>query len=422
MRPLFVSISLFHPVVSVFRSIMSSSSLAPSVTPHYLYSHPHTIVAAEYPCANGQQKIGHLMLNAEKALNAVDLDMVKTIAEVLAKWQQDDEVMAVILTGAGDRVFSAGGDVQKLYHSMKASGDEQYVYGDEFFYHKYLNNYHIHQFTKPIIAWGIGYVMGGGLGLFISSSHRVGTETLKLAWPELKIGLFPDVTATYYLSRLPKPLGHWMGLSASLMNAVDCKQLGLTQYAIEHQSLSNVFAEMLEIEWQSDKAHDQVKVMLNQFDQQSASQMPASHIDECMGEIEKLLMNEDGNVLSLQEIDANFQHAHDHQKEQQHESEWFQQGIKNYLIGCPDTAAIIMEQIARGADMNLAEVVSWELGLAYQSLRKGNFVEGIRALVMDKDQAPNWQHSSVDKLDQAWIEEFIASPWDEQNHPYKNCF
>lgn len=397
---------------------MSSSSLVPSVSPNYLYDHPHTIIAAEYPCQQGTHKIGHLVLNAEKAMNAVDLDMVKTIAEVLERWHQDDDIMAVVLTGAGDRVFSAGGDVQKLYHSMKTSGDEQYVYGDEFFYHKYLNNYRIHQFSKPIIAWGIGYVMGGGLGLFISSSHRVGTETLKLAWPELKIGLFPDVTATYYLSRLPKPVGHWMGLSASLMNAVDCKQLGLTQYAIEHKSLSNVFTEMLEAEWQSDTAHDQVQIMLNAFDQQSESLMPASHIDECIHDIQKLLVNKEGKVLSLKQIDANFKHALNEKKG----SEWFQQGITNYSNGCPDTAAIIMEQIARGSDMNLAEVVSWELGLAYQSLRKGNFVEGIRALVMDKDQTPKWQHSSVALLDQEWLDEFMASPWDRDAHPYQHFF
>lgn len=385
---------------------------------HFLLSPNNSIIAVEYRCQQAAYKIGHIILNAEQAMNAVDLDMVKMIAQTLAQWQQDDEIAVVLLSGAGGKVFSAGGDVQKLYHSMQAQGDEYCRYADDFFYNKYKNNYFIKQFKKPIIAWGTGYVMGGGLGLFISSSHKVGSESLKLAWPEAKIGLFPDVTATYHLSRLPAPYGHWMSLSASLMNAVDCRQLKLIDYCLKNDLLEDVISLLINQDWSEQNAdnHHSVKSILLDLEQQSLSLMPESHLSNDLVLIDEIIFDQDKNIASLEQIDRNIRTA----LEQQEGSIWFQQGLKNYLKSCPDTLAIIISQLERGKTMDLKQVVSWELGLAYQSVRKGNFVEGTRALVIDKDQTPNWQHASIAKLSQAWLDEFLASPWPLDQHPYKD--
>ena len=350
-------------------------------------------------------RLGLMILNTPQAMNAVDLDMVKLIDEQLAVWQQDPQVVAVLMRGAGDKAFSAGGDIRKLYDSMRAQGSEHLVYGDAFFTGEYGKNYRVHQFSKPLIAWGNGFVMGGGLGLYIGANHRVGTETLKLAWPEIRIGLFPDVAATWYLSRLPKPYGHWMALSGSHMNAQDCKTLGLIQYAVAHQHYETMLDELLAQPWQPNSAqnHALVRVALQNFELQSES-MPVGELTAAQAELDKLFVDYD-----LGAIDAAFRaYAGD--------NAWVKQGINNYLHGCPATAQIIMEQLKRGASMSLAEVVRWELELAFQALRHPDFAEGIRAMVIDKDFQPQWQHANVQAVPRAWVQEMCSFTWPTE-HP-----
>lgn len=346
-----------------------------------------------------------LTLNAAPAMNAVDLDMVKLIDEQLAIWQQDHQVVAVLMRGAGDKAFSAGGDIRKLYNSMQAQGSEYLAYGDAFFTGEYGKNYRVHQFSKPLIAWGNGFVMGGGLGLYIGANHRVGTETLKLAWPEIRIGLFPDVAATWYLSRLPKPYGHWMALSGSHMNAQDCKTLGLIQYAVAHQQYEALLDELLAQPWQLNAAqnHALVRAVLQRLEL-CGDTMPAGELAAAQTTLDNLFADYD-----LEHIDAAFRaYAGD--------NVWIKQGINNYLHGCPATAHIIMEQLKRGASMSLAEVVRWELELALQSLRHPDFAEGIRAMVIDKDFQPKWQHANVQEVPQVWVQELCTYAWPAE-HP-----
>jgi len=352
-------------------------------------------------------KIGVLTLNAPKAMNAVDLTMVNLIDKQLKRWEKSDKLVAVLMRGAGDKAFCAGGDIRQLYDSMQAEGDEHCRYADNFFSGEYGKNYRVHLFSKPLIAWGNGFVMGGGLGLFIGANHRVGTETLKLAWPEVRIGLFPDVAATWYLSRLPYPAGHWMGLSGSHMNAVDCKDLKLTHYCLQHAQLDEVLAQLRQQNWSDNQAenHYCVRSLLQQLEGSAAAEMPASQLQPVQAELDELFACDD-----LSKIAARFAaHSTD--------NAWLQQGLSNFKAGCPATAHLIMEQLHRGKQMSLKEVVQWELVLAYQSVRHPDFAEGIRAMVVDKDFSPRWQHAHVDDVPASWIEALLESPWPQDKHP-----
>jgi enoyl-CoA hydratase/carnithine racemase len=389
------------------------------------------ILAEEIMSHDGKHKIGIMTLNSAKTMNAVDLDMVNLIDDVLAKWQKDDDIVAMVMHGAGDKAFCAGGDIRKLYDSMKTSGDEHLRYADAFFTAEYSKNYRVHLFGKPLIAWGHGFVMGGGLGLFIGSSHKVGTETLKLAWPEVRIGLFPDVAGSYYLSRLPFPLGHWMGLTGSQMNAVDCKQAGLIDYCLGNDELSKVIEQLRNQPWQANKAmnNQYVRELLKSFEQQSDTVFPASNYDENKDIIEgifeadkptdsranSLLKSSDfitENKRLLVEFINNFSQV-------ETDNAWFNQGRDNLETGCPATAHLIMQQLELGKNMTLKDVVQWELILALQSVRHPDFAEGVRAMVIDKDFKPKWQHPSVKEVPIDWVEGLLESLWSKDDHPFK---
>ncbi len=365
-----------------------------------------SVLAETIATASGH-KIGLITLNAPKAMNAIDLDMVNQLDKHLAAWAKDNKIVAVVMRGAGDKAFSAGGDIRKLYDSMQTQGEEHLKYADAFFEAEYSKNYRVTLFEKPIIAWGNGFVMGGGLGLFIGANHRVGTESLKLAWPEVRIGLFPDVAATWYLSRLPYPVGHWMGLSGSHMNAVDCKAVKLTQYCLEHAQFDSMLEQLSEQEWQVNIAenHAKVRKVLRGAEQSiNTAAMPASELESAKKELAVLFKQNDINA-----IDTAF-------KAYKGKNPWIKQGVKNYLAGCPATVQVIMQQLKQGGSMSLKEVVQWELELALQAVRHPDFAEGIRAMVVDKDFKPKWQHANVKAVPANWIKSLTQYDWPHE-HP-----
>lgn len=398
------------------KSISDESTLATPVT-----IKEAAVLAEEITSHDGKYRIGIMTLNSAKTMNAVDLEMVNLIDDILARWQNDDGIVAMVMCGAGEKAFCAGGDIRQLYDSMNSKGGEHLEYADAFFHGEYSKNYRVHRFGKPLIAWGHGFVMGGGLGLFIGASHKVGTETLKLAWPEIRIGLFPDVAGSYYLSRLPFPLGHWMALSGSQMNAVDCKQAGLVNYCVPNNELSSLIEQLRHQPWQDNKAmnNQYVRELLTRFEEQHETEFPTSNLSDNQEIIEKIFapMSEQ-HFISLSDNTIALKGIATRINEVESDHAWFNQGRDNFNAGCPATAHLIMRQLQLGQNMTLKEVVKWELILALQSVRHPDFAEGIRAMVVDKDFQPKWQHSSIEDVPDEWVEELLTAPWEEGKHPF----
>jgi len=390
------------------------------------------VLAEEILSHDGKHRIGIMTLNSAKTMNAVDLEMVNLIDDILARWQDDDDIVAMVMCGAGDKAFCAGGDIRQLYDSMQASGDEHLKYADAFFQGEYSKNYRVHRFGKPLIAWGHGFVMGGGLGLFIGASHKVGTETLKLAWPEIRIGLFPDVAGSYYLSRLPFPLGHWMALTGSQMNAADCKQAGLVDYCVANSELKSLIEQLRHQPWQTNKAmnNQYVRELLTCFEQNSGANaedilpekplFPESKLADNQDTIEQLFapMTEQ-HFISLADNKLALEGVAVRMNAVTSDNAWFNQGRDNFNAGCPATAHLIMRQLQLGQNMTLKEVVQWELILAMQSVRHPDFSEGIRAMVVDKDFQPKWQHSSLEDVPNDWVEGLLTPLWADGEHPFQ---
>jgi len=213
------------------------------------------VLFEELATQNGR-RIGVATLASEKTLNALSLDMVHLLTPQLRQWARDPEIAMVLLQAQGEKAFCAGGDLQKIYTSMRehhASPARDDIRGNqyaaEFFEHEYRLDYEIHTYPKPILCWGHGIVMGGGIGLMAGCSHRVVTERSRLAMPEITIGLYPDVGGSWFLSRTPGKLGAFLALTGALMNAEDAKFTGLADYRVAHADKQKVIDALLLQNW-----------------------------------------------------------------------------------------------------------------------------------------------------------------------------
>src|SRR5690606_15192614 len=186
--------------------------------------------------------IGIATLNVPRALNALSLEMIDLLKMQLDDWQQDARIAAVWLDAEGDKAFCAGGDVVRLYQSMvDTPTGERNHYAEAFFGREYQLDYLLHTYGKPVICWGHGIVMGGGLGLMSGCSHRVVTEKSRIAMPEITIGLHPDVGGSWFLSRMPGRTGLFLGLTGANINAADALYIGLADRAIGSGLKAQVF-------------------------------------------------------------------------------------------------------------------------------------------------------------------------------------
>ena len=195
--------------------------------------------------AEVRNHIGHLTLNRPAGLNAITLDMVRNLQRQLDAWAQDPQVHAVVLRGAGEKAFCAGGDIRSLYDSFK-SGDTLH---EDFFVEEYALDLAIHHYRKPVLALMDGFVLGGGMGLVQGADLRVVTEKSRLAMPEVGIGYFPDVGGSYFLPRIPGELGIYLGVSGVQIRAADALYCGLADWYLESEQTRHAGRTTRSAEW-----------------------------------------------------------------------------------------------------------------------------------------------------------------------------
>ncbi|MCL6417225.1 enoyl-CoA hydratase/isomerase family protein [Aestuariirhabdus sp. Z084] len=357
--------------------------------------------------AAGEYQIGFATLNVEKALNALSLDMIDLLYEQLLAWQQDDRVVCVMLQGAGEKAFCAGGDIRRLYDSMCESGEGVNSYAVDFFSREYRLDYLIHCYGKPLICWGAGIVMGGGVGLMSGASHRVVTETTRLAMPEINIGLYPDVGGSWFLARMPGRLGKFLGLTAASLNAADTLFTGLADRFLRNDERSELCDALCVEEWtpDSEQNKEQVTQLLRRFEKSSIQGLPVSPLRQHYDLINRLM---DHSYL---------QQCLDDCLKLETEDRWLQRCVKAFANGCPISAHLVVEQIEKCRHLSLKEVFQQELIVSVQCAAKGEFREGVRALLIDKDNAPQWAPKSLDDVVHSTIAEFYQAPWGESPHP-----
>ena len=337
--------------------------------------------------------LGKIVLDKPKALNALSTDMIEAIQATLDQWATDDQVQAVWIEGAGEKAFCAGGDVVMLYHSMKATepGDVP-AKAAEFFTKEYRLDQTIHQYQKPIIIWADGIVMGGGLGVAVGGSHRVVTERSMIAMPEVTIGLYPDVGASWFFNRMPGKCAEFLGMTGARMNAADALFTKLADFAVASEDLAELQLAILG----SDGTHDGITEAIQ------AVQME-QRVHESQLWVNFELINELMAPVQLSDVVAQFAALETKDK-------WMSFAAKALLTGCPITLRLVREQIKRAKHMSLEEVFKMELIVSTQCAMHADLAEGIRALLIDKDGQPKWSVSSVDEITDELISGYFEQP------------
>jgi len=340
-------------------------------------------------------------LNLPKALNALNFDMIERLAQQLDDWAADDSVACVWIDGSGDKAFCAGGDVVALYRESPAYGEQpDYRYTTKFFSREYRLDYRIHTYPKPVVVWGGGIVMGGGIGIMAGASHRIVTESTRMAMPEVTIGLFPDVGGSWFLNRMPGRLGLFLGLTGAQFNGSDALFAGMADRMLADGRREAALEALVALEFSADCAgnHRRVSDCLKRLEVPQAEQ-PASNLRAHYDQIQALT-----DFASLPEVcRAIAGYSGD--------DTWLQKAAATLAKGSPLTPWIVWEQLARGRHRSLAEVFRMELVLAVNLCASGHFKEGVRALLIDKDRNPQWQPCSLEEIGAQQVARCFEAPW-----------
>lgn len=334
----------------------------------------------------GNTSIACLRLNKPKALNSLDLDMVKAMQSQLDAWRLDDSIGAVFIDGEGEKAFCAGGDIVSMYQAMT---NEQTIdpnklpdFMAQFFEQEYRLDYAIHTFPKPIICWGRGIIMGGGLGVFAGASHKIVTETARVAMPEITIGLFPDVGASYFLNKMPKGVGKFLGLTASSINAADCINIGLADYFLLNENKAMFLIELASLTMLSAlNISKTIAQIYNKHNVKTVWSSLVGNLSLISKELEHLAPL--GQINEIKEFLRKL-------NEDYPQSKMLAKALLSFEKGSQLTARLVIEQLSRSETLTLAECLQMELNMAYQCSVTGEFQEGVRALLIDKDNQPKW--------------------------------
>ena len=348
--------------------------------------------------AAGGRRVGFATLNRPRQLNALNLEMCQLMLERLRRWASDESIAAVVLDAAGDKGFSAGGDVAEVIRQVRAGGPQRFVYGDAFFEVEYQLDLLIHAYPKPLLSYAHGVCMGGGVGLAVGASHRVVAENARIAMPEIHIGLFPDVGGGWFLNRVPGGAGTLMALTGLTINEADALHAGLADYFIPVEARAELYEKLLRTSWTGDAANDRealTRLLLSEH-RRFRTGLPVSNLQMYQDAIRFIAMQP--SVIAVR--DALLAAAH--------EDEWFQVPAQNLAKGSPTAAHVTWEYLRRTRRMSLAEVLAMDLTLARQFQRHPDFPEGVRALLIDKDRAPKWSPNAFEAVTRALVAEHFS--------------
>jgi enoyl-CoA hydratase len=321
--------------------------------------------------------LGRILLNRPKALNALTLNMVRLIDAQLRVWAEDPSVKAVVIEGAGDRAFCAGGDIRALYDSGKAGQS----YAIDFYREEYGLNALIKRYPKPYIALIRGIVMGGGVGVSVHGSHRVAGEGIVFAMPETGIGLFPDVGGTYFLPRCPGETGMYLALTGARLNAAGALYAGIATSHVPAADWPQLIDAL--------KANGDTRALAQFARPAGPAQLDAdrAHIDQAFsaGSVEDI----------LERLDAMA-------------SPFGAETAKILRAKSPTSLKVVYAQIRAGAARDFEECMRIEFRLTNRFMRGHDFYEGVRAAIIDKDQSPKWSPPDLDGVTKGDIDAYFA--------------
>jgi enoyl-CoA hydratase/carnithine racemase len=357
--------------------------------------------------ANGEisvdirNRVAHLTLNRPQALNALSYDMILSMTELFTQWASDKKINAIVMRGAGEKSFCAGGDIRALRESALNKGTLHH----DFFVDEYRLDYQLHRYVKPIICLLDGIVMGGGMGISQGSGFRIVGPKTKMAMPETGIGLFPDVGGSYFLSR--SPVGHYLGLTGQMIKATDAIYANLADRFMTTETISALVDKLDTHKW-SAKPADDIAALI---DAMSTTPTDTPTLAPLQAAIDQHFAPQKTVAETIASL------------EQESRSElqtWAAKTAALLKTRSPTLLEVTRRQLNRGGKMSLAECFRMELGIVYHCFEHGDLMEGIRAVVIDKDNQPRWNPRTLAELDAEVVSAFFTPRWDVENHPLAN--
>ncbi len=356
------------------------------------------------------KRIGIATLNVPRTLNGLSLEMTRLLDARLRAWADDAAIACVVLQGAGGKAFCAGGDLHGLYRSMRAyrdSGSDDITantYAAAFFEEEYRLDHFIHTYPKPLLCWGHGIVMGGGIGLMSGASHRVVTERSKLAMPEITVGLFPDVGGSWLLSRVPRGAGLFLALTGAPLNASDAIYAGLADVCIESSQHDALLEALAALPWRGEAQADRdaLSALLKGMAMKTAGGPLQTHATLIEGLVAGRTLEAVVEAINAAQSD---------------DDPWLQTAQATLAAGAPGSARLAWKLQRRAASLSLADTFRLECIVALHVAAHDDFAEGIRALLIDKDRKPRWKPATLAHADARWAEAFFVSPWPAGAHP-----
>ena len=318
-------------------------------------------------------RVGRIVLNRPQALNALDLPMIRACTRALEDWRDDPHVHAVVIEGAGDRAFCAGGDIRAL---RQYELDGEHHKAETFFREEYELNLMIATYPKPYVALIDGICMGGGIGVSVHAPYRVATEHAAFAMPETAIGFFPDIGATFFLPRLPGRLGTYLGLTGVRMQGADAVHAGLATHFVPRARTCR----RCRVRWP------------RMGRRRSATTPRRCRRSRWRRSVRRSITA--SAPTAWPEIVRRLEAVGD---------EWAAKTLAALRTVSPSALCWTLEALRRGADLTLPQCQAAELALTRTTMRHPDFAEGVRAMVVDKDRKPRWQPARIEDVDPAVI-------------------
>lgn len=348
------------------------------------HAHSEAQVLAEI-----RNHIGHLTLNRPAGLNALTLDMVRSLQRHLDQWAEDPQVHAVVLRGEGPKGFCAGGDIRSLHDSFKA-GTRLHT---DFFVEEYALDLCIHHYRKPVMVLMDGFTLGGGMGLAQGADLRVVTERSRLGMPEVAIGYFPDVGGSYFLSRIPGELGTYLGVSGTQIQAADALYCGLADWYLESDKLAALDAGLDRLAFGDHPLKD-LQGLLAKLGTQVLDDAPLAKLRPVIDHF-FALPDLRSVIEQLRAVSIGDSH------------QWALTTADQLESRSPLAMAVTLEMLRRGRHLSLEACFAMELHLDRQWFEYGDIIEGVRALIIDKDKQPRWNPPTLAGLDRQRVEQFF---------------
>ncbi len=337
--------------------------------------------------ANG---LGHVTLNRPTALHALNTHMCANMIQALLAYRDDPEIKAVLIDHApGTRGFCAGGDIRMIQESGKGDGRE----AREFFFTEYRLNHLLFTYPKPVIAIMDGVTMGGGVGISMPAKFRIATENTTYAMPETGIGLFPDVGGGWYLPRKPGQIGMWLALTGARLKAADCLIAGIATHYMPTEILAAACAQIAG----ATQTHDAERALASGLDALAESAgKPKELTPENIERIGRIFVLESVEAIaSALEADG---------------SEWAKAQAVTLATKSPQTLKVTFRQLREGASMeSFADEMRQEYRVACRVSKRHDFIEGVRALIVDKDNQPKWDPATLAGVTEAMLDEIFAA-------------